>query len=121
MPLYSALFSSHLALASRTCGVPVGQAGEIHLDGREGQRLRVAQHADVELAALDVLLDQGGVVDLLVDRAARAPSFRVVLCTSDLASMPMEASMRSGLTNSGMRRLPPVSRSASCEKTAKSG
>ena len=34
--------------------------------------------------------------------------------------MPIEASVRSGLTNSGIRRLPPVSKS-SLEKTAKSG
>src|SRR5262249_28546564 len=45
------------------------QAGEVHLNRGEGDRLAVAQYADVELAALDVLLDQRGVADLLVDGA----------------------------------------------------
>ena len=35
--------------------------------------------------------------------------------------MPMEASVRSGLTKSGIRRLPPVSKSASRAKTANRG
>ena len=42
-------------------------------------------------------------------------------CTSDLPPMPIEESERSGLTKSGMRRLPPVSNAASREKTAKRG
>ena len=45
----------------------------------------------------------------------------VVSRTSESPSMPIEASAVSGLTKSGMRRLPAVSRSASWEKTAKSG
>ena len=40
--------------------------------------------------------------------------------TSELVPIPIEASARSGLTNRGIRRFPPVSRS-SFEKTAKSG
>ena len=39
-------------------------------------------------------------------------------CTSDLPPMPSEASERSGFTNSGMRRLPPVSNVAWREKMA---
>ena len=42
-------------------------------------------------------------------------------CTSDLPPMPSEASERSGFTNSGIRRLPPVSNAAWREKTAKRG
>ena len=42
-------------------------------------------------------------------------------CTSDLPPMPSEASERSGLTNSGIRRLPPVSKAFSRENTAKRG
>ena len=44
-----------------------GQAREVHLDRRKGDRLAVAQHADVELPPFDVLLDQGRVVHLFVD------------------------------------------------------
>ena len=40
--------------------------------------------------------------------------------TSESVPIPIEASALSGLTNRGIRRLPPVSRS-SREKTAKSG
>ncbi|MND09006.1 hypothetical protein D3C83_320170 [compost metagenome] len=42
-------------------------------------------------------------------------------CTSELSSIPIDASMLSGLTKSGMRRFPPVSKSAFCEKTANFG
>ena len=42
-------------------------------------------------------------------------------CTSDLPPMPIEASERSGLTKSGIRRLPPVSKAFSRENTAKRG
>ena len=39
-------------------------------------------------------------------------------CTSDLRPMPIDASLRSGFTKSGMRRFPPVSNPAFFEKTA---
>ena len=43
-------------------------------------------------------------------------------CTNDLPPMPSEASERSGLTNSGIRRLPPpVSNAVSRANTAKRG
>src|SRR5437016_5969522 len=70
------------ALVLRTLLVPLGlgaehvrrafgQTGEIDLDRGEGLRPLVAQDADVELAAVDVLLDQRRVLDLVV-RAGHA-------------------------------------------------
>ena len=40
---------------------------EVELDGRQGLRLMVAEHAHVDLPALDVLLDEHGVVELGVE------------------------------------------------------
>ena len=65
-----------LGLAVEHARGPLGQAGEVHLDRREGERVAVAQDADVELAPFDVLLGQGRVVELLVDGDAPASSRR---------------------------------------------
>jgi hypothetical protein len=42
-------------------------------------------------------------------------------CTSDLPPIPSEASERSGFTNRGIRRLPPVSKACCLENTANLG
>ena len=68
VPLYSALSFSHFALLSRTRGAPSGRPEKSISTGGKADRVAVAQDADVELAALDVLLGERGVVELLVDR-----------------------------------------------------
>ena len=112
VPLYSALFFLPLRLGVEDARRPLGQPGEVHLDRREGLGLAVAQDADVELPALDVLLGQGRSLTFSWMAMTRSISSWVSR-TSALASMPIEASVRSGLTKSGIRRLPPVSKSVS--------
>ena len=58
VPLCSTLFLAHLAL-DRAPGGPLRGGRRIHLGRREGDRVAVAEDADVELAALDVLLGDG--------------------------------------------------------------
>ncbi len=55
-------------LGAQDARLALGKAGEVHLDRRQGERLPVAENADVQLAPFDVLLDEGTVLDFLVNR-----------------------------------------------------
>src|SRR5881394_60918 len=56
-----------LRLAVHDLEAALLHAREIHLERRQRRELLVAEHADVELAALDVLLREGRVAERLVD------------------------------------------------------
>src|ERR1700737_3044792 len=63
-------FRIRLPLHLATAGArhPLRKPGEIELDQRPRDRRFVAEDADVELAALDVLLDEGGTAELVLDQ-----------------------------------------------------
>src|SRR2546428_10746002 len=53
-----------LHLGARDAGRALRKVREVELDGRQGFRLVVAEHARVDLPTVDVLLDKHGVVEL---------------------------------------------------------
>ena len=56
-----------LDLAGGDAGLPLHQRTEAQLPHRQPRQALVAEHADIHLASIDILLDQGVGADLIVD------------------------------------------------------
>ena len=90
-------FTRSVAICQRLSGIC---ANDISHDGQHVEPL-VADHADVQLAAVDELLDDGRGAELLVNEGARACASCSSFSTTDACEMPVDASKNSDLTISG--------------------
>src|SRR5437660_1593129 len=93
-----------LHLAAGNVRHPLRKPGQIELHQRQRDGRFVAEDADVELAALDVLLDEGGTVELVLDQPG--PFQHLLLAMDDGArGDTYRSAARAGLDDHRERKL----------------